>query len=285
MYCPSCKHEQNGSVECDHCGIIFEKYRKRQERLAQEKAALSEGSEPPQKKALPGWLVALLVGILSSGGTFYYLNSSGDRDDAPVRQPAVASVAEHKAAEQKGVPLKKRAAVVSTRSDNTSKLEGLALQLSEKYSVNSGIDAARNATVSIQTSWGSGSGFFVSPNGMIVTNKHVLKMKDKDMQQLTAQIAKGTKLVTREEKNLQYLKNKVAKVRDNELRQRVWEDIHEREKNLRKYKSAHAKLQEKVSVIENASPTKGVKVTLVDGSEYNVDSVMMSNRNDRSNSP
>ena len=280
MYCPSCKHEQSGSVECERCGVIFEKYRKRQERLALESSASAESSEPQQKKALPGWLLALVVGIISGGGTFYYLNSTADKAPLPVSPSATAPVIEHQAVAKAVEPSPKQAAAVNSRNGKTTELEGLALQLSGKYAVNSGIDAARNATVFIQTSWGSGSGFFVSPNGLIVTNKHVLKMKDKDVQKLTAQITKGTKLLTREEKNLQYLKNKVAKVRDNELRQRVWEDIREREKNLRKYRRAVEELQQKVSVIDNASPIKGVKVTLVDGSEYNVDSVMMSSRFD-----
>ncbi len=280
MQCPSCKYEQKGSVECERCGIIFEKYKKRQERLAQESVISQEPAESSQKKGVPGWLLALIVGIVSGGGTFYYLGIGTDNNPVPLPQAVTTSAAESQSVGKKAAPLKKRSAGVSSRNGNTAELEGLALQLSEKYSVNSGIDAARNATVSIQTSWGSGSGFFVSPNGLIVTNKHVLKMKEKDMQKLTDQIAKEKELLIREEKNLQYLKKKVAKVRDNELRQRVWEDIRAREKNLQKYRRAHETLQEKVSIVENASPTKGVKVVLVDGSEYTVDSVMMSNRFD-----
>ena len=41
------------------------------------------------------------------------------------------------------------------------------------------IEAARNATVLIETSWGTlGSGFFIDDRCHIVTNRHVVKIED-----------------------------------------------------------------------------------------------------------
>jgi S1-C subfamily serine protease len=50
----------------------------------------------------------------------------------------------------------------------------LQKQLSKKLPVQNKIEHARNATVSIKTALRYGSGFFISENGYIVTNKHVV---------------------------------------------------------------------------------------------------------------
>jgi S1-C subfamily serine protease len=50
----------------------------------------------------------------------------------------------------------------------------LQKQLSKKLPAQNKIEQARNATVSIKTALRYGSGFFISENGYIVTNKHVV---------------------------------------------------------------------------------------------------------------
>ncbi len=51
----------------------------------------------------------------------------------------------------------------------------LNIEFEENYSADDKIEAARNATVRIETSDGHGSGFFITPTGYLLTNKHVLK--------------------------------------------------------------------------------------------------------------
>ncbi|MDJ0854759.1 MAG: trypsin-like peptidase domain-containing protein [Desulfobacterales bacterium] len=50
----------------------------------------------------------------------------------------------------------------------------LGKQLAQKMPPQNRIEEARNATVSIARAAGSGSGFFISANGYIVTNRHVI---------------------------------------------------------------------------------------------------------------
>ena len=54
-------------------------------------------------------------------------------------------------------------------------------QLSKKLPVQNEIEQARNATVSIKTAMHYGSGFFISNNGYIVTNKHVVHGDTEDL--------------------------------------------------------------------------------------------------------
>ena len=64
----------------------------------------------------------------------------------------------------------------------------LQKQLLEKVPPKNKIEEARNATVSIQTALGSGSGFFISENGYVVTCKHVISGAGFDLEQTEREV-------------------------------------------------------------------------------------------------
>ncbi len=282
MQCPSCGHSQHDSLECERCGIIFEKYRKRQEHLASEKETSANSSDLQQKSVLPLLLLTLFVGLGIGGGSFYYLSGAKIKPSTPVLQEEITTESRVPSGTNENHVSQQRQVVKprSPRANTKNELEGLALQLAERFPARTGIEIARNATVFIETPWGSGSGFFVSPNGHIITNRHVLKMKDAELDKLKANADKGAKALVREAKSLRYLKGRIPQIRDREMRQQVKEDVRARERKYSKYKHMHAKLLDRLATIENASPREGVKVVLVDGSEYMVNSVMMSDNAD-----
>lgn len=282
MQCPSCGHKQTSHLECERCGIIFEKYQKRQERLASEKAALEEKAAQKTQKGIPRILIGVCIGLLIGGGAFYFSTSKTEepptvtnKETTLPQNKAVTSSVEH-------TQSKNRAAIPSSifQPDENDGLEGLARQLAENYPVNTAIERARNATVFVKTPWGSGSGFFVSPNGVIITNRHVLVMQEKDIAELRRKVDRGAKILAREKKSLRYLKSKVSQVTDREMRQQLREDIRERERQYAKYKTFHEGMLERLSDIERASPSDDVEVILIDGSTYSVDSVMLSDTYD-----
>lgn len=279
MKCPSCGHQQKSLIECERCGIIFAKYRKRQKQLADEKADLQEKAE---SKSSSGLIVGLLIGLVAGGGAFYYFNTTPRNTSLPVSEEITQiQETEDFSEQQQNQPQYQQAVSPSYSLQNTdNSLEGLAKQLAERFPADTPIEKARNATVSIKTSWGSGSGFFVSSNGLIISNKHVLKMQEKDLNKLNEQANKNTKILAREEKNLRYLKGKYSQVRDKEMRQQLKEVIHEREQEYEKFKTLYNKLQEKIADIEMASVTDGVEVVLIDGSSYAVESVTLSDNSD-----
>ncbi len=281
MQCPSCGHKQSNSLECERCGIIFDKYLKRQERLASERAlSEKEGEKPKVKGGIPGLVAGLVIGLLIGGSTFYYFSIT--TKEASVAAPGEALQHQHGeevSQRQSRVEGRQKTASFSWQSENGG-LDGLARQLAENHPIANSVEGARNATVFIETTWGSGSGFFISQNGLIITNRHVIKMNDKELHKLNSQADKGAKALEREEKTLRYLKSKVSQVDNKEMRQQLKEDIREREQEYAKYKDLHGELLEKLHNMEIASPTDDVKVVLIDGSTYGVDSVMMSERYD-----
>jgi len=57
----------------------------------------------------------------------------------------------------------------------THVLLGLEAQLAKAFPARNAIETARNATVLIKTSWGTGSGFIIDANCHVITNRHVVE--------------------------------------------------------------------------------------------------------------
>lgn len=277
MQCPSCKHDQTSAIECERCGLIFEKYRLRQERLAAEKLAKEEEALAP-KKGMPGIAVGLVIGLLVGGGAFFFYGSGGDRD-----HPAVTEQSDQLQKETLAPrPAKRNTRTTSSPSmdQQDDGMDGLAGQLAEHHPTNTPIQAARNATVFIRTSWGSGSGFFISRNGMIITNRHVLQMQNKDIAEYNRQLKNGAVLLAREAKNLRYLRKQLPLIQDRSMHQQLKEDIKTRKKKYVDYQNRLTELQEKLAEIEASSPTTDAEVILIDGSSHRVESVQFSDTYD-----
>ncbi len=277
MQCPSCGNKQRSHVECERCGIIFAKYTIRQQQLTDAKTAKEELAQK-KKGSTSGLVIGLVIGLAIGGGAFLYLGGSS-KTTSPQSEITTVTPPIHSREKQPESIRQQQPTPPALQSGNSS-LEGLAAQLNEKYPANNPIGKARNATVYIKTTWGSGSGFFVTDNGLIITNRHVLQMQDKELNALNANAAKGAKALASEKKRIHYLKSKVSQVRDQEMRQQVLEDIRTREQDFVKYKRLHQQLLDKISDIEMASPTDDVKVILIDGSTWPVSSVTISDRHD-----
>lgn len=77
----------------------------------------------------------------------------------------------------------KKAKVLDAMVDSPAAGENLEAALMEKYAPESAVEAATLATVTIRSAIGKGSGFFIHPDGYIITNKHVLKGSDRQFKQ------------------------------------------------------------------------------------------------------
>lgn len=65
--------------------------------------------------------------------------------------------------------------------ENNPGIQDLQKQLYDKFVPANSIEKASISTVTVQTGAGSGSGFFISENGYIITNKHVIRGSEQQL--------------------------------------------------------------------------------------------------------
>ena len=269
MKCPKCEHDQAGTVECAKCGIIFERYLKRQERLVkeQEQAAVPPAEVPPAsgRNSATGWLVAggLLLLMAGSWGYNFFIHPS------PSQSPTAAGPV---AADLRVVPVP---ATVSPRRG----IVGDKAPIAQIVPTDSAIDHARKATVFIRTPWGSGSGVFVSDVGHIVTNRHVVEFDTATLKGLQEKAASLDKQLELERKNIRYFKGRLSRV-PSELHEQAENSIRQRQESYEKYRQLSVEVHRKLKSIEQASWVSDVEVVLFDGSKYQVQALEISKKTD-----
>jgi V8-like Glu-specific endopeptidase len=179
MKCPKCGVEQAGTEQCSACGVIFEKYRRYQERLAQGNVA-GTPSAPATDSGGSGlkWVAILVVAVAALAG-FVLLRGKDVPAERP--RPAVTEAAVPSRSPEGG-------AVVTPEPYAGNDLKA---QLAQKAPPANAIEKARNATVFLQTNWGQGSGFFIDEQCTIVTNRHVVRLSDRDVAAIEARIREG----------------------------------------------------------------------------------------------
>ncbi|MBU0483761.1 MAG: trypsin-like peptidase domain-containing protein [Proteobacteria bacterium] len=282
MKCPKCDSEQSNTVECERCGIIFSRYARYQEKLSPGKteevelekgaglgAAQTQNSHPKKNRVLL-WVIVLLVAVcLALVGKLYYQpsvsspikNESLSLDTKVVDREKILSDSSN----QDFTPVNRD--IIQKESDLGY---GLSRKLSESFPANNEIASALNATVTIKTPWGSGSGFFIDDQCRIVTNRHVVEFPPDQLAEIKKQLAVGRDAISQEHKNIKYLESKVGKIRDRNDLNQVERQIEFRKNRIRSEEEKYDQMVDKIKEIESSSTLYDIKITLIDGTEYNV---------------
>ncbi|MGV1097989.1 trypsin-like peptidase domain-containing protein [Thiovibrio sp. JS02] len=280
MECPKCGHSQNETVECKKCGIIFARYQQHQEKIAAKKAEPAEIlSTPVSPDRNPGWLKMAAALALLAGGAFYLLQPPPTpRHSAQNGKTEVSREQQRPASPRPDETV--RAATAGPPLHQDFSLEGIAGQLAKKFPANNGLEWARNATVFISTPWGSGSGFFVSGNGQIITNRHVVEFDAAKLKNLQTKADKLKSELDKALRNITYLENQLPGISNPQVHGQVAEEIEQRRREYEKYNGLHKETQEQLDRIARSSWVSDVKVTLIDGTEFPVESLQVSGNND-----
>lgn len=265
--CPKCGHNQSGGKECTSCGVIFARYKRVLQRKKERAEQAAKEAEAANKKSsnLIMAVLALALVTVTAGGT-YYLVKPGT---TPQQQDAQMTVA---------VPAD-RAEVVRPQVQETRVSSPAVASPEPEVYQGSSIEYARRATVSIETPWGTGSGFFVS-NNFIVTNRHVVELNQDELEKFRHQVETSRKMIDLEEKKISKYRQELKRMPKGPQREQVRIYIAELEKNLDRIMPEQERAEERLQEMERQTGAGDVKVILADGSEHYANFLLMSENYD-----
>ena len=260
IFCPKCSHQQQGGKECESCGIIFSKYEmflKRQ----QESAIEQESQKLSSNKKISSFLQVLVLMSLAAFATYYFVKPKPTTLSAEAEKPLqTTQVTQLPTPKISQPPTYTPIATPPRRSDNS-------------------IQHARKATVSIETPWGSGSGFFLTDN-FIVTNRHVVEVNQDQLADLQRKMKTLGNLISLERQKIRNMQSKMRQIPQGPTREQVRIIIAEHQRELAKVLPQYKKGEERLKKMQQTYGSENITVILEDGSKHTAHSLQMSDNYD-----
>lgn len=266
MKCPKCNHTQAGGDECRKCGLIFAKYEAFEQRKKERERQLQEKAKAGGAR-YAGIAVAVLLVVVGSA-TYYLTRDSGGQEQIarPVKQQEENSV---QPAQQ----------TPGTRNDSQNITDEPRSQANPLQMAQTPIERARGATVSIETPWGTGSGFFIRKN-YIITNKHVVEFDDADLKKIQDQVQTSRRLLDLERQKLKELRRRMRQLPEGPSKSQLEIIIAQRQKKLAEILEQQKQGEQRLSALEKELLAPQIKIILSDGVEHYAGYVHTSDRYD-----
>jgi len=265
MECPKCGHEQDNTFECESCGIVFEKYEQIQARLRVHETSkpieISRRMGSPKSKSPYYALLGVAFGIIACLALYRIFLYSDNK-------------------ESKNEELAKRRPGQEETIKGEQKIEVIKLAPYTSRSTSDYIARAANATVFVETPWGSGSGFFVDNGCQVVTNRHVVHLDPRSVESMEAQQNRLKQIIDYEEQEIARAEDGVRHISDRGNREEVEKFIRIKKERLEELKMRYEAFTSTLESIKYGSELSELNVILIDGSQYTASIAQLSERYD-----
>lgn len=259
MECPKCKHQQEATEKCESCGVYFSKVAARPAEAKPSRRDRARAETPPPKIGMGALAITALATALLVIGFMRKGNDSKETMGHRIESQRIVTV---DSPAKPGQPASRPMPV------NIQPSAGTSTVAAEKP-----LEAARNATVLIETGLGLGSGFIIDGQCHVVTNRHVVELngaqtaeevvRDPEAQAAIAEArAKLERQIYAAEIRLRSIRNQAgSNLEQVELERRIAEARKQLEDPSLGLKNYVAKTVEKAG-------RSGFSATLPDGTRY-----------------
>lgn len=263
--CPKCMHKQNEQLECEACGLIFARYDLAQQRLKVQEENLQTGQKQ-RKKTMGSLLQIALLVLVTASVTYYFSRGKSETGDAGPNALGT-EVSETK---EQTIPAVKS----STQSSRPAVLSETSTMLH-----GSPLEHARNATVSIETPWGVGSGFFVKEN-CVITNKHVVELNQEELEKFRDKVKTGQELIRLEREKIKDMYQQMNRLPEGPSKRQLAILIARFEEDLTKNLPQFEQAEERLKNLDSGILPRDIKIIMADGSESTANYIVVSKDHD-----
>lgn len=261
MRCPKCQNEQINRLECEACGLIFAKYRKVE---ARKKAEIAARAEKKAKSRRGLKLVQALVLVVAAvASTYYFTGYRSQQDDGEKPVQAISAPAQ-----------KEESRISAADVEVVSKTAEQDVPMQQNV-----IERATQSTVSIETPWGTGSGFFVNEN-YIVTNRHVIEFDEKKLAEFRHKVETARKMIELERQKISEMKRHLRQLPKGPSRSQLALIIAAREEELEKVLPRYEEGEERLARLEEDLQPSDIKIVMADGSKHVANYLVVSEKRD-----
>lgn len=260
MECPKCHHIQSNAVECESCGIIFEKYREHLQRVEDQKY-----QQPEKKSGSIGLLIGITAVVIA---VIIYLLMPDPENRIHSQDTATIAQQHDDIIKKPDVKIKK------------SNANSIANMLMKEFPPRNNIEKADLATVFIKTSWGTGSGFFINKKCQIITNKHVVQYNKDELESAEVLAERLLLVIESDKESLKIMFSDIYKGGTDDQQKYLQERYDEALKLVKEKEVAYNDLIDKINDLDGSSSITNASIILKNGDSYSVTSFSLSNDTD-----
>jgi len=244
--------------------VIFERYIKFQEKKKAQETRTVENADKQNSSGVVSKILQLVILVaVVAGGTYYFTGYKPKQEQQVAQSTKVVDDVVVREAIVTAKPQKKAFNVESA-------------VIKSKYNT---IETARNATVSIETPWGTGSGFFISKD-YIVTNKHVVEVDGAKIEEYRKEVVKLRKLIKLEKQKIAGYRRDMLNMPLGPQRSQLKIIIKDLEGQLAEFMPKYEEMEERLVKMEERVNASSIKIILADGSEHYANYLLVSDDHD-----